>query len=177
MNWNDISLGQYQQIATTKASGINLLSIATSKDVDELEELTPSQLLKLSDVYEFLNHEPNAVFVTKWDGYNVLDFKSPKTGANAIDFLALIEDKEHYFENLDRILAVILTNGKEEDFDIKRKYIADNMPITIAFGIAGFFLTNFGISQKTIPYYLEQVKRGRVNPIVLANRIQGMNFS
>ena len=74
-------------------------------------------------------------------------------------------------------MATISVKDNEEDFETKSQWFKDNTPITIAFGVAGFFLTNFGLSKKTLPYYFQKVKEGKVNPIILMEKLKEMDLS
>lgn len=171
VNWQNFSIGEYQKIKASQASGLDALALATNKTVDELEELTTNQLIKLINEFEFINHEPEGQFVRKWEGYTLLAF-TKKGGASAmIDFMAILEQNE-YVKNLHVIMAIISLNGKEEDFEAKCKKFQDEMPVTIAVGIADFFFQNFRVCKKTIPFYLEQVRTGKVNPTKLMEKIR-----
>lgn len=176
MNWNNITIGQYQEIHKIKASGLELLSIALNMTVEDLEELSARQLKMLTDEMSFLNDEPNGVFAKSWMDYKILDFKSEGSGGNMIDFLALL-DSGDYIQNLHFVMATICSKKNDLPFEEKSKYIQERMPITIALGIANFFFQYFNLSKQTIPFYLEQVKKGKVNPQTLWNKILEMDLS
>lgn len=170
MNWNEISIGVYQDIVSTKAKGLHLLSIVTELSVKDLEKMPLSKLKDLMAKYSFLNDEPSGTLIKKWKDYSILDFKQKGGAAAMIDFMSLLE-KNDYINNLHLIMATICNNGKEEDFEAKAEMFKNEMPISIAVGVSDFFLQHFSLSEKTIPYYLEQVKMNRVSPKILSQAI------
>ena len=171
MNWSNISIGQYQKIISSNAKGFDLLSIVTQLTVTELENLPLNKLEEIIKNYSFLSFEPIVSVQKKWKGYKILDFKNKGGAGSMIDFLALL-DQNKYIENLEKIMATICHSSLEEDFETKCNYFKKIMPITVALGVADFFFQNFKLSEKTIPFYLEQVKMGRVSPKILMEKMK-----
>ena len=173
MNWNNVSIGKYQEIIKSKKSGLDLISLMTGRSIDELEELSAKQLSKLATEFEFLNHEPIGDFKERLYDYRILDMKHPKTGGSMIDFLEILEQNE-FVKNLHILMATLLVKNEKEDFEQKCEWMKWNVPITIGYGVAGFFLTNFEVSPRTIPFYFQQVKKGRVSLEKLLKRLEDL---
>jgi hypothetical protein len=141
MNWDNISIGQYQKIHETKASGMDLLSIVTGLSVDELENIPIKRLKKYISDYEFLNTEPTGT-LTDWEGYKILSFKEKGKFGQLIDFLSILENPD-YILNLHLIISTVLVKSNDLDFEEKTEFVQNNCPITIAIGTADFFFQNF----------------------------------
>lgn len=176
MNWNNITIGQYQKIVEKKAKGLELLSIATDLTVKELENLPLSKLTKLTEEYIFLNDEPPPDNTKNWGEFKILDFNIKGGASQIIDFLSLLDDN-NYIGNLHLIMATLCNDGKEYNFQDKAKMFRDEMPITVAFGVAGFFLQNFSLSERNIPFYLEQAKKGKLNTQNLIQRLEDLKLN
>lgn len=174
MNWNNVSIGKYQEIVESKKSGLDLISLMTGRSIDELEELSAKQLSKLATEFDFLNYEPEGRLEKKFEGYSILDMKQPNTGDAMIDFLSILEQNE-FVKNLHLLIATLLVKKEKEDFEQKCEWIKWNVPVTIAYGIAGFFLTNFELSPKTIPFYFQQVKKGKVKAEILLMKMEDLS--
>lgn len=176
MNWNNVSIGKYQEIIESKKSGLDLISLMTGRSIDELEELSAKQLSKLATEFDFLNYEPEGRLEKKFEGYSILDMKRPNTGGAMIDFLSILEQNE-FVKNLHIIIATLLVKKEPEDFEEKCNWVKWGVPVTVAYGIAGFFLTNFELSPKNLNYYFQLLKQGKVNPKKLEQKILEMNLS
>lgn len=176
MNWENITIGQYQKIVERKAKGLELLSIATDLTVKELENLPLSKLTKLTEEYLFLNDEPSQNYTKTWGDFKILDFNKKGGASQIIDFLALLDDN-NYIGNLHLIMATLCNDGKEYNFQDKANMFRDEMPITIAFGVAGFFLQNFSLSEKNIHFYLKQARMGKLNIQNLIQRLEDLKLN
>ena len=172
--WNDVPIGIYQKFKNNSSDGLDTLCLFSGLSRKELDDFTPRQMNKLIDAISFIGEEPKSDFIKEWQDYTIFDFKKKGTASSMIDFMSVL-DMGNFIENLHIILGIVCINGKEENFEEKTKRFQEEMPITIAFGLAGFFLTNFQISNKTLPYFIQMVKKGKVNPKNLAAMISKLN--
>lgn len=157
-NWNEISIGQFQQINTAIKNypdnaitqAVWMLNALTGKTREELLAMDFSKEFKpLMAELEWVNATALPTQLPKQfelDGQQytlVYDMKQRTTG-QFVDLAHLTTDPENIIANLHLILAVLcVPNGQKDHaigFEQRAKIFQQQLPIAIAYPIATFFL-------------------------------------
>lgn len=170
MNWKDITIEKYDQIAALQNEGISELDLIAStiaillgKRLEEVEEMPYAELLMRARQLRFLNGNPIPSMVKKsytLDGkvFNTTINPANLTTAQYIDFQVKVSDAP---EDLAGLLAVLLIpegHKYNEDYDSQevRDTIYRFMPIEDAMGISAFF---FALWKRSIRRLLRENKK------------------
>lgn len=180
-SWEDISLGDYQQLVNVINTDSDLLTkelqvleILTNKTYDELSELTTLQVKQLLTHTRFLNTEitPEFKYEYELDGQKYIP-KLLIEDYEAGRFVDIQSYLKNPTENLHLIVASVLDKKVEQpkwkvwkgdtiesygDKDVKAlsNTILESMPITQVNGLADFFLRNYVALWTTIEDYSEK---------------------
>ena len=173
MNWNDISIKQYDLIQEIDMKQepldlmVELASIVHKVDIDVLYDTPIDELNKYIDGIDFVFKTPEPVLK---DTFKVGDteFKLDATIQNwgtgrYIDYMRVLEQMPNRF---DLIMATLyLPDGKKYgEFDIMQsaKMIYENLPITYVLGASSFFLTLLkGLTKAILSSLKKDLKKGK----------------
>ncbi len=173
-NWNEINVGQFQQInaalknypdnAITQA--VWMLDALTDKSRKELLALDFSKEFKpLMKELDWVNATPLPTQLPKQfelggQLYRLIYDMKQRTTGQFVDLAHLTSEPENIIPNLHQILAVLcVPHGQKDhaiDFEQRAKYFKNNLPIAIAYPIATFFLKLWLDSLPHILTYLEK---------------------
>ena len=155
-SWNDITVRQYQelrQLGKTPADSVTeryIETILTLTDLplDEVEEYNMRKLLSIVNQLKFVRTEPSHKYAKKIGNYSLLPFNKITWGA-FIDLEFYIS--KDYIEYLDVIVAILLRQTKQNDWNILKYEPYEynpkdrggellNAPITSIYGIVHEYL-------------------------------------
>jgi len=158
MTWNDVTIGQYYAIQDEVDAwehpikkGVAPLVVLAGFTMDELLDMEASKLAKLQEKYDFIRQPMKSKNVTKWNGYKIEARIEKLTAGQYIDIDSIKREK---VENKYHLYMAILAKGEIEDFEKKAEYFKKEMPITVASGVASFFLRQWQKYQDNIQHYL-----------------------
>lgn len=153
-SWNDILVDQYIELRELDLElpyfdlMLETVSIVTDTDIDELEDLSFSELVEIEKKLTWLTSEPSKRITQKIDKYNYIGFDNLKLG----EFIDLNHFfSENFVTNLPIICAILYRQQKTNewneiitepyDYDPQnRKGLFTEVGIVQVYGIIGTFL-------------------------------------
>lgn len=157
--WDDISIGQYERILeevdkgeTIRQKTARLQSVVLGIPYEELLNKKLSEVGKLWEPYLAIDmsHIPKKRR-KQWDGFSIVYDIEDATGGQAVDLDTVISSPE---KGLSDFMAVLCNRSDMTNFDDRKEYLRDNMPITLALGTYDFFLRRMSRWQRLFPKYL-----------------------
>jgi len=153
-SWNDILVDQYIELRELDLElpyfdlMLETVSIVTDTDIDELEDLSFSELVDIEKKLTWLTSEPSKRITQKIDKYNYIGFDNLKLG-EFIDLNHFFSD--NFVTNLPIICAILYRQQKTNewneiitepyDYDPQnRKGLFTEVGIVQVYGIIGTFL-------------------------------------
>jgi len=153
-SWNDILVDQYIELRELDLElpyfdlMLETVSIVTDTDIDELEDLSFSELVEIEKKLTWLTSEPSKKITQKIDKYNYIGFDNLKLG-EFIDLNHFFSD--NFVTNLPIICAILYRQTKVNewneiitepyDYDPQsRKGLFTEVGIVQVYGIIGTFL-------------------------------------
>lgn len=158
--WDDISIAQYEHILeevekgeTIRKKTARLQSVVLGIPYEDLLDKKLSEVAKMWEPYLAIDmsHIPKKRR-EHWDGFRIVYKIEDATGGQAVDIDTIIASKD---KGLSDFMAVLCTRSDMTDFDQRKEYLSQNMPITIALGTYDFFLRRMRVWQRLFPKYLE----------------------
>jgi len=166
-SWNDILVDQYIELRELNLElpyfdlMLETISIVTDTDIDELEELSFTELIDIEKKLTWLTSEPSKRITQKIDKYNYIGFDNLKLG-EFIDLNHFFSD--NFVTNLPTICGILYRQQKTNEWNelITEPYEYDprnradlftEVGIVQVYGIIGLFLeykSNFEETYSTL---------------------------
>ena len=123
-NWNNLTVSQYQELREVEKTSfdsmldktIEMISIIEEIDPVELEELSPSQLMRKRNSFKWLQSEPPKEIREIIEGFEFQEFDKFNL-AEYIDITFLFG--EDYIDNLPKICAILYKQNKVDEWGNK----------------------------------------------------------
>jgi len=155
-SWSDISVDDFIELQGLKNAPysslvdrqMDTLLICSDMTEDEVEELTMTELHRLSRKLQFLNTEPNKNYTNKFGEFEVLPFNKITWG--------MFIDLEYYYtkdyvKNMKPIIGVLLRQIKQNAWNVseyepynydpkERGSVISHLPITSVYGLITSYL-------------------------------------
>ncbi len=176
--WDDITIGQYQEIMTVDSKNeqtrfINMCSIVFDEDPENIRKMSLSEYKDLQDSMTFLTREPERDYKLTFelDGieYGLIpDMKCVSAG----EFIDAESWKEDPITNMHNLVALVyrpitsktgdnysIEKHKSEGFEKRANLFRDKISITTVLGAIFFFIqSEMRLSVAFLDYSVQQMK-------------------